>query len=76
MNELRKRFMNDYASTKQSICKPKVLVVAVLLPTGAIETITNTQYIDEKLDYYATSYDESFRLRHNPMVKIIGYMLV
>lgn len=53
-----------------------VLVVAVLLPNGAVEVITNTQYITDKVNYYLEKYDENFRLITNPMIKIVGYMLV
>jgi hypothetical protein len=60
----------------ETIKEPKVLVVAVQLPTGAIEIITNTSNIDSKLEYYTTMYDDEFRLRTNPKVRIVGAMIV
>ena len=60
----------------ETIKEPKVLVVAVQLPTGAIEIITNTTNIDAKLEYYTTMYDDEFKLRANPKVKVIGAMIV
>jgi len=60
----------------KTIEEPKVLVVAVQLPTGAIEIITNTTNIDSKLEYYATMYDDEFRLLSNPEVRIVGAMIV
>ena len=60
----------------ETIEEPKVLVVAVELPTGAIEIITNTSNIDAKLEYYTTMYDDEFRLRTNPKVRIVGAMIV
>ena len=60
----------------ETIKEPRVLVVAVQLPTGAIEIITNTTNIDAKLEYYTTMYDDEFRLRANPKVRVIGAMIV
>jgi hypothetical protein len=60
----------------ETIKEPKVLVVAVELPTGAIEIITNTSNIDSKLEYYTTMYDDDFRLLTNPKVRIVGAMIV
>ena len=60
----------------ETIKEPKVLVVAVQLPTGAIEIITNTTNIDAKLEYYTTMYDDEFRLLTNPKVRIVGAMIV
>jgi hypothetical protein len=50
------------------------MVIAVQLPTGAVELIINTEQIDEKVVYYGTAYDEQLRLRNNPDVRIVGYM--
>lgn len=60
----------------ETIEEPKVLVVAVELPTGAIEIIADASNIDSKLKYYTTMYDDEFRLRANPKVKIVGAMIV
>ena len=60
----------------ETIEEPRVLVVALELPTGSIEIITNTTNIDAKLEYYTTMYDDEFRLRANPKVRIVGAMIV
>ena len=60
----------------ETIKEPRALVVAVELPTGAIEIITNTSNIDSKLEYYTTMYDDEFRLLTNPKVRIVGAMIV
>lgn len=60
----------------ETIEEPKVLVIAVELPTGAIELITNTTNIDSKLEYYTTMYDDEFRLLTNPKVRVVGAMIV
>lgn len=69
---LKTRFMEETESTANL----RVLVTAVMLPTGAIETITNSHRLEEKVKYLREAYDDSFRLRVNPEVRIVGYMLV
>lgn len=59
-----------------NIDEPKVLVVAVKLPTGAIETIQNTQELESKIKYYCESYDMEFKLIANPVIEIVGFMIV
>lgn len=54
----------------------KYLVAAVKLPTGAIELITNTDQIESKVEYYKNAYDDNFCLKTNPVIQIVGYMLV
>lgn len=73
MNKLRARFVNEL---EHGVDGARLIVVAVKLPSGAIETITNTEYIPEKLGYYLSAYDDQFRLKANPAVKIVGYMIV
>jgi hypothetical protein len=73
MNRARERFVNDL---KRGVDGARLIVVAVKLPTGAVETITNTEYIPEKLGYYLNAYDDQFRLKANPEIKIVGYMIV
>lgn len=72
MSELRERFLEDI----KSVNIPTVLVVAVKLPSGAIETITNYTHLQEKIKYYQEAYDDNFRLIANSKVEIVGYMLV
>ena len=60
----------------ETIEEPKALVVAVELPTGSLELITNTSNIGSKLEYYTTMYDDEFRLRANPKVRVVGAMIV
>jgi hypothetical protein len=71
MDELRKRFLIE-----AGIGGWEVLVVAVRLLNGAIETITNYQEVRGKIDYYVNAYDDEFRLEVNSGIQIVGYMLV
>jgi hypothetical protein len=60
----------------KEVSVPKVLTVAVKLPSGAIEVITNTEDTVTKALYYTDTYDEHFRLKHNKAVQIVGFMVV
>lgn len=69
---LKKNFLRDVKNT----VAPTHLVVAVQLPTGAIEITTNSDRLREKIQYIAETYDGDFQMKHNYEVKIVGYMLV
>lgn len=71
--QLRARFIQE-AEEKEKTAQ--MLIVAIKLPTGAIEIITNTAKIATKVDYYNTAYDEEFRLKNNANVRIVGFMFV
>jgi hypothetical protein len=70
---LRMRFLSE---TEEKIYKSNYLIVAVKLPSGAIEIITNTQWLIEKAEYYKNTYDDNFCLKTNPAIQIVGFMLV
>jgi len=71
--QLRARFLQE-AEEKGSTAQ--MLIVAVKLPTGAVELITNTALLHTKIDYYKNAYDEEFRLKRNSNVQIVGFMFV
>lgn len=71
--QLRARFMQEAEDNQK---KASMLIAAVKLPTGAVEIITNTALIPTKIDYYNTAYDDEFRLKTNPNVRIVGFMFV
>lgn len=73
---LRRRFLFETDKQNFELEKVKYLVVAVKLPTGAIELITNTDQIESKVEYYKNAYDDNFCLKTNPAIQIVGYMLV
>jgi hypothetical protein len=70
---LKERFMNECETREEDL---KYLIVAIQLPTGAVEIITNTEHIGSKAEYYKNAYDENFCLKANSSIKIINYMLV
>lgn len=70
------RFIEDYQSRISNFIRVTKVVVAVKLPTGAIEIIINTDEISSKFDYYCQAYDEHMQLKTNPMISIVGWMFV
>lgn len=66
----------EFIKRVKEVSNPRVITVSVELPSGAVEIITNTQHIEDKILYYMENYDGNFRLVHNPNVKIIGFMIV
>lgn len=79
--QLRANFESDVESVQNGIFtlldEPvRVLTTAVELPSGAIEIATNTEELQSKIDYILSAYDKEFRLKANPNVKLVGYMIV
>lgn len=76
MEELYQRFIyeTEIYST-QSSGEPELLVVATLLPTGAVETQVNTSHIIEKINYIKDTYDDEFKMKRNPEIQIVGFLL-
>ncbi|MDX5475909.1 MAG: hypothetical protein LPK00_10290 [Bacillaceae bacterium] len=70
---VREKFVNE---VKRGVDGARLIVTAAQLPTGAIETIANTEHISEKIGYLMSAYDENFKLKANQSVKIVGYMIV
>lgn len=73
---LKHQFEQDVVAKANIGRALRYLVVAVKLPTGAVELIVNTDNLMEKAQYYGTAYDDYFQLRTNPMVQVVDYLLV
>ncbi len=56
--------------------KPKYLVTAVKLPSGAVELAVNTEGIEEKIDYILEAYDADMRLKTNTEIVMQNIMVV
>lgn len=63
-------------TAKKTFNKPKFIVAAVSLPTGAVELITNTEQIESKIEYYLSAYDEEMRLKTKSEIFIKAVMVV
>ena len=66
----------DKAAGITEYFKPKYLVTAVKLPTGAIELAVNTENIPEKIDYILEAYDDEMRLKSNQAIQMSNLMVV
>lgn len=75
ISDCRQRFMTAFRNNKGNMYDC-ILVVAVHLPTGATEIITNHYEVESKMEYYIEKYDDQFKLKANPKVQITGFMLV
>lgn len=75
ISDLRKAFRKTY-NENNGFMNDCILVIAVHLPTGATEIITNHYEVQSKMKYYLTAYDEQFKLKTNPKVQVTGFMLV
>ena len=74
--------MENYESTKKSkllanknTVNITYLVLAIQLPTGATELITNTNNIKEKFDYIDGAYDDNLFLKANKEVRIVDWLV-
>lgn len=56
--------------------KPKYIVTAVKLPTGAVELAVNTENIESKIDYILEAYDEDMHLKTNQDIVMQNIMVV
>lgn len=52
------------------------IIVAVQLPSHAIEIIINTDELNSKFQYYTNAYDDNLQLKVNNQIKIIGWLFV
>jgi aspartate carbamoyltransferase regulatory subunit len=60
----------------KSVFKPDYLVMAIMLPNGAIEIITNTQRLEEKFQYYLKNYNDDMVMTKNEEIAILNWMVV
>lgn len=56
--------------------KPRYIITAVKLPTGAIELAVNTENIAEKIDYILEAYDQDMQLKTNNSIVMQNLMVV
>jgi hypothetical protein len=71
---MRKReLIEKWGSLKNKL---RLLIVVVLLPSGALETMINTEYLNDKFKYILDNYDGELRLIHNPNIQIVEYIIL
>lgn len=76
MMNKKKEFEVLYEHSKQLFGEITKMVVAIKLPTGAVELIINTDNIESKYGYYLDAYDDDMKLKNNSEVEIVGVLFV
>jgi hypothetical protein len=56
--------------------KIRLFILVIELPNGGLETITNYQNLYEKMDYIVEAYDNDLKLKNNPNIQIIDFILL
>jgi hypothetical protein len=67
-------FIRKYVIAKEERGTVTKMVVAVELPTKAVELIINTDQIESKMEYYTAAYDDNMKLKNNPEVKVLDVL--
>lgn len=65
-------FVSDYSER----IRVKAIVVAVQLPSGAVEIITNHEDLEGKYMYYLETYDENMTMYKNKNIRIVDWMIL
>ena len=73
---MKEQFKQQFAKSCELFGSVTKMVVAIKLPSGATELITNTEDITTKYEYYLNTYDDDLCLIHNKDVQIIGCLFV
>jgi hypothetical protein len=66
------KFTQDY-SEKVNV---RLIVVAVQLPSGAIEVIQNTDDLENKYMYYLETYNKDMVMVKNPNIRILDWIIL
>lgn len=69
---LKMKFTQDY-SEKVNV---RLIVVAVQLPSGAIEVIQNTDDLENKYMYYLETYNKDMVMVKNPNIRILDWIIL
>lgn len=72
----KEKFLNDIAYNTMVHGSIRYIVVAVQFPNGAVELITNSRNLDEKVAYYDKAYGDGLCLKANEDICIIDWMVV
>ena len=70
----KSEFNMDFTKAEIKYGSVNKMIIAVRLPTGVIELIINTEMLRDKMEYYATAYDDTMRLKTNNEITIVDWM--
>ena len=73
MDSLKQEFVKEF---DEKVMTMKYLVLAIRLPNGAIELITNTMDFQEKFQYIMSAYDKDMKIYNNISIQIVNWMIV
>ena len=65
-------FVQDYSEK----VRVRAIVVAIQLPSGAVEIITNYEDLENKYMYYLETYDSDMVMYKNENIRIINWMIL
>lgn len=65
-------FVQDYSEK----VRVRAIVVAIQLPSGAVEIITNYEDLENKYMYYLETYDSDMVMYKNENIRIIDWMIL
>lgn len=71
----RNDFLNKISKAREK-GKLRIVCTATQLPTGAIEIISNTEYLDEKISYLLNAYDDELKLKTNSKIKMLDCIIL
>lgn len=69
---LKMKFTQDYSSK----VRVRLILVAVQLPSGAIEVIQNHEDLESKYMYYLENYDKDMIMVKNPNIRIVDWIIL
>lgn len=55
---------------------PRLIVTVVTLPSGAFEVITNYEYLDDKINYLLSIYDDNLVMKSNPSIRLLDCIIL
>ena len=58
------------------LSKIKWLIMAVKMPNGEFEIISNSHGIEDKIAYYEKAYDDEMRLKTCPDIHIVDFIIL
>lgn len=65
-------FVQDYSER----VRVRAIVVAIQLPSGAVEIITNYEDLENKYMYYLETYDSDMIMYKNRSIRILDWIIL
>lgn len=69
---LKQKFNEDYCEK----VRVRAIVVAIQLPSGAVEIITNYEDLENKYMYYLETYDSDMIMYKNRTIRILDWIIL